>query len=104
MRELNPEDFSRSKQQRVMKLIIDGAVYTRDIILNDLHPRKVLVERGQEWQQNIKRVVHIDFGTNMMSRFWWEGYGPEIEQTLLPGVFITPLTCWHCIFFEQRKM
>lgn len=97
MRELKPEDFSQSERQHIIKLIIDGetAIHTRDIILEDLHPRNVLVERGQESQQDIKRVVHIDFGSNMMSRFWWEGYGAEREKTRLPGVFISPLIRWH---------
>lgn len=97
MRELKPEDFTQLEQQRIMKLVIDGeaAIHTRDIMLSDLHPRNVLVDKGEGSQRNIGRVVHVDFGGNMMSRFWWVGYGPEKEKARLPGVFISPLIRWH---------
>lgn len=100
LQHLKPGDFAQSERQRIMKLLIDGetAIFTHDIILGDLHPRNVIVEQDQRSRQRIKRVVHIDFGINMMSRFWWAHRTPEIEQELLPGTFITPLFRWLSAF------
>lgn len=103
--QLKPENFSQAQRQRIMKLLIDGesAIHSHDISLGDLHPRNVLVEQDRRSKLNIKRVVHIDFGINMMSRCWWADYDPVSEQEQLPGTFITPLFRWLSVFGKVRK-
>ncbi|KAK2768440.1 hypothetical protein FQN54_000295 [Arachnomyces sp. PD_36] len=108
MLELKPEDFSQQERKCIMKLLIDGesAIYARDILLADLHPRNVLVEKGTiaGGQNGIRRVVHIDFGSNHMSRFWWADYGgAEKEKKFLPGVFISPIIRWHVKLGRTKK-
>lgn len=99
MRDLNPEDFSQEERKRIMKLVIDGesTIYTRNIVLVDLHPRNVLVEQAFESPQSrISRVVHIDFEANRLSRYWADD--PEEEQRMLPWTYISPLLRWHKVW------
>ncbi|KAK2760329.1 hypothetical protein FQN54_002397 [Arachnomyces sp. PD_36] len=103
--QLKPEDSSQAQRQRIMKLLIDGesAIYTHDIVLGDLHPRNVLVEQDKDAAQQIRRVVHIDFGINMMSRSWWANSDLASEQRRLPGTFVTPLFRWLKLFGRELK-
>ncbi|KAJ9284666.1 hypothetical protein DTO021C3_7793 [Paecilomyces variotii] len=99
MRELRPRDFSQLQRKQIIKQIIDGesAIYTRDVRLSDLHPRNVMVEQDPNSKENrIKRVILLDFGTNILSRHWL-GI-PEEEQKLLPGTYISPLLRWHKVW------
>ncbi|EEP77870.1 predicted protein [Uncinocarpus reesii 1704] len=104
MRDLDPKDFTQEERKRIMKLLIDGesAIYHRDVRLTDLHPRNALVVWDRNLRERIRRVVHIDFESNWMSRLWCLD-NPELEQRCLPGTFITPLLRWNVAWDQHAN-
>jgi hypothetical protein len=102
MQDLNPQDFSQEERKRIVRDIIDGesAVFTRNIFLEDLHPRNVVVElcSSNGSQSNIRRVVHIDFESTRQTRYIWAAEDPAGEERQLPGTYISPLLRWHKVW------
>ena len=87
MQNLRPSNFTKSERQAIMKAIIDSetALYNRNIVHRDIHPRNILV-----LPQPARKVVLVDFGLSRTSRSPF----PEWEERYLPGVPISPMLRW----------
>jgi serine/threonine protein kinase len=90
MQNLSPSNFTKSERQAIMKTIIDSetALYNRDIVHRDIHPRNILIL--SQSSDHARNVVLVDFGLSRTSRCPF----PEWEEKHLPGVPISPILRW----------
>src|SRR5271168_2955192 len=90
MQNLSPSNFTKSERQAIMKAIIDSetALYNRDIVHRDIHPRNVLIL--SQPSDHARKVVLVDFGLSRTSRSPF----PEWEERYLPGIPISPMLRW----------
>ena len=90
MQNLDPSNFTKSERQTIMKAIIDSetALYNREIVHNDIHPRNILIL--PQPSDHARKVVLVDFGLSRTSRSPF----PEWEERYLPGVPISPILRW----------
>ncbi|KAJ5091819.1 hypothetical protein NUU61_006689 [Penicillium alfredii] len=67
MRDAKPEHYSQSARQKILKSIVDldSRVYEKNIQLQDLHPRNVIISSPD---RDPSGVVFIDFGKTLFSR------------------------------------
>lgn len=99
MLETEPCDFSQKARQNILKTLIEfeSSVYARNIILDDLHPRNVMITNpGNE----APHIILIDFGDVCFGRLGYDSDDPDLSEWF-PGTYIPPLLRWHEI---QRKV
>ncbi|KAJ5096584.1 hypothetical protein N7456_007305 [Penicillium angulare] len=86
-----PSDFDQETRQEIMKNIIEfeSTVFFKDIILQDNHPRNIILPKGDP-----KRTVLIDFADVAFNRRFEDRYFPH-PDFLLPGQYISPLLRWR---------
>lgn len=84
MDRLDSKDFSQSKRQALMKMVVDSesTIYNRGIHHRDIHPRNVIIVNPQ----GQSRVSIVDFG-----RFCARGK----HKRCAPEVLVPPLLRWH---------
>jgi serine/threonine protein kinase len=68
MQNLSPSNFTKSERQAIMKALIDSetALYNREIVHRDIHPRNILVL--PQPSDHARKVVLVDFGLARTSR------------------------------------
>lgn len=66
MLDAKPHDFPQEARQSIMKSLIefDSLVYARDINLDDLHPRNVMITNPGD---KAPRIIFINFGDMLWS-------------------------------------
>ncbi|GKZ38370.1 hypothetical protein AbraIFM66950_010527 [Aspergillus brasiliensis] len=92
MADAEPESFSQSARQHIMKTIVDleSRIYEKDIWLIDLEPRNVIVSSAANSQP---RVVLIDFGHALFNRRRDDPLAMQLNNFL--GQDISPLLRWN---------
>src|SRR2546423_12654125 len=90
MQNLSPSNFTTAERQVITKAVIDSetALYNRDIVHRDIHPRNVLIL--SQPSDHARKVVLVDFGLSRTSRCPF----PEWEEKHLPGVPISAMLRW----------
>ncbi|KFY93496.1 hypothetical protein V500_03682 [Pseudogymnoascus sp. VKM F-4518 (FW-2643)] len=86
---MDPSSLKQSERQEIMKAVVDSerAVYARQVINSDIHPRNILLppnppDRG-------RRAVIVDFGISCI-------ISDKHEEYPLPGVTRTAPR-FHCL-------
>lgn len=94
MQQVNPNDFSQSARQDIIKAVIDldSRVYEKDIMLADLCPRNVMLAERPNFEPK-QHVIFIDFADAIFGRRYDDN--PEIELELFLGQYISPLLRWR---------
>lgn len=90
MQKTDPDQFPQENRQNIMKFLVEfeTLVYSRDILLRDLHPRNVMVTTDGH-------VVVIDFADADI------GWGALSAQSLFNSFqfhrdnYVPPLVRWH---------
>ncbi|PGH11040.1 hypothetical protein AJ79_05082 [Helicocarpus griseus UAMH5409] len=95
MQQVNPKDFSQHDRQEIMKSVIDfeSLVYERDILLQDLSPRNVMMAE-KSYADPERSLVFIDFDSALFNRGKYEREPIIDNKNLLLGQWISPLLRW----------
>ncbi|KZF24869.1 hypothetical protein L228DRAFT_243608 [Xylona heveae TC161] len=102
MMNADPAAYSQQTRQHIMKAVVDfdTAIYARNIMNADLHPRNIILVDGQESQDSNAppHLVFIDFGFAIFGRTW-DGSDERRPHKMFSGIYISPLLLWH----ESRR-
>ncbi|KKZ62324.1 hypothetical protein EMCG_00398 [[Emmonsia] crescens] len=93
MQQANPERFSCSSRQEIMKSVIDfeSQVYKQDILLTDLSPRNVIMVEKPGFDAKLD-LLFLDFADALFGR---RRDDPVVmESNLFLGRYISPLLRW----------
>ncbi|OJJ34690.1 hypothetical protein ASPWEDRAFT_182838 [Aspergillus wentii DTO 134E9] len=88
MKDANPQDFSQSARQQVMKKIIDfetDVYFKKDMCNEDISPRNVIMHPEG-------KLVYIDFANVLFGRKTDDYFASTIDMFL--GQYISPLLRW----------
>ena len=88
MKHIRPSEMPQKTRQTIMKTLIDfdTIVYSRGIILADLHPRDVILTDAVQG-----RAVFLDFAA---AEFFWSDTLSDSEARCLQTTDISPLLRW----------
>jgi hypothetical protein len=87
MQQANPKNFSQQTRQQMLKAIVDleSLLYQRDMLLQAVSPRNVMIVDATFSHENGRNLVFIDFADDMR----------KYRRESLLGKYISPVLRWR---------